>query len=210
MIDTLYIAMEEQTQPAVHMHKEQKQSIGLIHQKMTNRYKVVKVLPKKADSWDNAFGYADAYGKIRLGYFGGRFNQETSTLQNSFAAAIGGILGIRTAELWGFRLDAAAYISQNLPFLYDTTKRSNDFYTADGRSYAYLAEANIGYSSELFEAKVGRFAIDMPYANTDDLRMTQNTFEGAWGHLHYTSQLSTQLFFLQRWAGFDSSDTDVS
>ena len=210
MIDTLYMAMQEQTQQAVHMHNEQKQSIGLIHQKMTNRYKVVEVLPKKADSWDNAFRYADAYGKIRLGYFGGRYDKETSTLQNSFAAAIGGILGIRTAELWGFRLDAAAYISQDLPFLYDTAKRSNDFYTADGSSYAYLAEANIGYSSDLFEAKVGRFAIDMPYANTDDLRMSQNTFEGAWGHLHYTQAWSSQLFYLQRWAGFDSADEENS
>ena len=212
MIDAIYIAMEDgaQIDRSAPTHKAQKQSIGLIHQKMTDRYKVVETLPKKADSWDNVFQYADAYGKIRLGYFGGRFKEQTTTTQDSFAAAIGGILGIQTAQYKGLRLNAATYISQDLPFLYDTNKRSNDFYSAEGRSYAYLAEASLEYASKYFETKIGRFAVDMPYANTDDLRMSQNTFEGAWAHLHYTKEWSTQLFFLQRWAGFDSSDENNS
>ena len=212
MIDTIYIAMEEGAHKThfIPIHKEQKHSIGLIHQKMTDRYKVVEALPKKTDSWDNVFRYADAYGKIRFGYFGGRFKEQTNVTQNSFAAAVGGILGIRTAQYRGFRLNAATYVSQDLPFLYDTAKRSNDFFTADGKSYAYLAEANVAYTAKYFETKVGRFSVEMPYANTDDLRMSQNTFEGAWAHLHYTKRFSTQLFYLQRWAGFDSSDANTS
>ncbi len=206
----LAVADQTETIQSVHTHKEQKQSIGLIHQKMTDRYKVVEVLPKKADGWDNMFEYADAYGKIRFGYFGGRFKEETSTTQNSFASAVGGILGIRTAEFKGFSFNAAAYISQDLPFLYDTDKRSDEFFTAKGNSYAYLAEMSLEYTSKYFEAKIGRFFVDMPYANTDDIRMSQNTFEGAWTHLHYTQEWSSQLFLLQRWAGFDSAGEDMS
>ena len=50
----------------------------------------------------------------------------------------------------------------------------------------------------------------MPYVNTDDIRMSQNSFEGAWSHLHYTSKWSSQLFYIQRWAGFDSADEENS
>ena len=212
MIDGLYLALNDTatTQMTEMQAQQQKNSIGLIHQKMTKRYQVVKVLPKKADNWDEMFQYADAYGKIRFGYFAGRFDEETTNAYNSFASAVGGILGVHTAAYKGVRLNAAMYISQDLPFAYDTNKRSNDFYTADGKSYAYLAEASIEYSSDYLEAKIGRIAIDLPYANTDDIRMSQNTFEGGWGVLHYNDKWSSQVFYLTRWAGYDSSDDDVS
>ena len=210
MIDMVLIAMDDTQQMSTATHKEQKQSIGLIHQKMQDRYKVVERLPDKADDFDSVFKYADAYGKIRLGYFGGKFEEEIGDAQNSFASAVGGILGIKTAELAGFSLNAATYISQDLPFFYNTDKRSNEFYTNEGKSYAYLAEASINFRSRFFETMAGRFAVDMPYANRDDIRMSQNSFEGAWAHIHYTKEWSTQIFFIQRWAGFDSSDENSS
>ena len=205
MIDSIYLALNEKRE---HVHAQETQSIGLIHQKMTNRYKVVKILPKRAETLDDVFEYADAYGTIRFGYFGGRFEEDTT--RDSFAAAAGGVLGIRTAGYEGFRLNVATYVSQDIPFLYDTKKRSNEFYTAEGDSYAYLAEADVEYSSDRFEAKVGRFAVDMPYANMDDIRMSRNTFEGAWGAVHFSKRWSSQFFYLGRWAGFDSADENSS
>ncbi len=208
-MDTIYLAMEQtkpQTQKVQHQHK---QSIGIIHQKMQDRYRVILKLPEKTDSLDNMFRYADAYGKIRLGYYGAHFKEQTTRYQNSFGTAVGGILGIKTASFHGLNLNAATYVSQDLPFLYDTDKRSYDFLTTGGESYAYLAEASINYTSKFFEVKIGRFAVDMPYANTDDLRMSQNSFEGVWGNVHYSDTLSSQVFFIQRWAGFDSQDEDA-
>ena len=207
-MDALYIAMEQagvQVQQAQHRHE---QSIGIIHQKMQDRYRVALKLPEKTDSFDNMFRYADAYGKIRLGYYGARFKEQTARYRNNFGSAVGGIFGMKTASFHGFNLDAAVYVSQDLPFLYDTQKRSFDFLTTGGDSYAYLAEASVNYASNLFEIKIGRFAVDMPYANTDDLRMSRNSFEGAWGIVHYDETLSSQFFFIQRWAGFDSQDED--
>ncbi len=208
-MEMLAIALNDINVSKQHSHIErEKNSIGLIHQKMTDRFKVVHKLPEKTDSVENMFAYADAYGKIRFGYFGARFKEQTTDYQNSFAAAVGGIMGIKSAEYKGVSFKAAAYISQDLPFLYDTAQRSLDFYSTQGKSYTYLAEANLHYVLEDVEAIVGRFAIDMPYANTDDLRMSQNTFEGAWGQIKYSDTLSTQFFYIQRWAGFDSQDED--
>ena len=202
----LALALNDRNISIISHVERDKSSIGLIHQKMTDRFKVVEKLPEKTDSVENMFKYADAYGKIRLGYFGARFKEQTADYQNSFAAAVGGIVGIKSAEYKGVSFKAAAYISQDLPFLYDTKQRSLDFYTVEGNSYTYLAEANLHFAMKDFETVLGRFAIDMPYANTDDLRMSQNTFEGAWGHIHYNDKFSSQIFYLQRWAGFDSQD----
>ena len=206
-MDAILLALNDinQTQNQPQIVKE-KQSIGLIHKKMQDRYKVVKVLPEEADSFDNVFNYADAYGKIRFGYFSSKLKSDST--QDSFASAIGGILGIKTAEYYGVSLNAAAYISQDVP-LYDEDKQSLDFYTTDGDSYTYLAEASINYHNDFLEAKIGRIAIDMPYANTDDLRMSQNTFEGGWVNVELPANFSSSIFYLQRWAGFDSQDEDA-
>jgi len=202
-MDAILLALNDINQTQI---VKEKQSIGLIHQKMQDRYKVVKVLPKEADSFDNVFNYADAYGKIRFGYFSSKLKSDST--QDSFASAIGGILGIKTAEYYGVSLNAAAYISQDVP-LYDEDKQNLDFYTTNGDSYTYLAEASINYHNDFLEAKIGRIAIDMPYANTDDLRMSQNTFEGAWANIELPANFSSSIFYLQRWAGFDSQDEDA-
>lgn len=207
-MDAIVVAIDDINQTRPKIVKEQKQSIGLIHQKMQDRYKVVEKLPEKADSFDNVFKYADAYGKIRWAYYGGRFKEQSAEYQNRFSSAIGGILGIKSAALYGVSCNAAAYVSQDLPFAYDTNKRSNVFLTPKEESYAYLAEASIDYNSKYFEAKVGRYVADMPYANSDDIRMSQNSFEGAWGHIHYMHNLSSQVFYIKRWAGFGSQDDD--
>lgn len=212
MIEGIYLAADEASKanliaPTVY---EQRGSIGKMHQKMTDNYETVEVLPKKAKTKEEIFRYADGYGKIRFGYFYDRRKESSFAAQNGYAAAIGGILGVRSAKYRGFSLNAAAYISQDIPFLYDTDKRVNDFYTARGESYAYLAEASLEYTSTFFNAKLGRITVDVPYADTDDIRMSQNSFEGVLTTLHYNDRWSSRLLYLQRWAGFDSSDEKAS
>ena len=211
-MDMIYIAQNDivaKIQKEKTVNIQDKQSIGALHKKTLPRRQVVKVLPKKASTLTEAFDYVDGYGKIRFGYFGSRFSEETQQTQNSFGSAVGGIVGIKTANYKGFSANAAAYISQDLPFLYDDDKTSFDFLTVEGKSFAYLAEVSLNYESEMIEAKVGRIALDLPYANTDDLRMAQNTFEGVWGKLNFNENISSQVFYLQRWAGFDSQDEEA-
>ncbi len=188
---------------------QEKQSIGALHNKTLSRRQVVKVLPQKASTVKEMFDYIDGYGKIRFGYFGNHYTEETQKWQNNFGSAVGGIVGIKTASYKGISVNVAAYVSQDLPFLYDEDKTSYDFLTADGDSFAYLAEASLNYEDETVEAKIGRMALDLPYANTDDLRMAQNTFEGGWGKINLSEKISSQLFYLHRWAGFDSQDEEA-
>jgi len=205
----IFIAM--QNNPAIEQvltskEETKKQSIGIIHQKMQDRYKVVEVLPKNASTFDKIFDYADAYGQIRFAYFGSKYKEQTQLYQNSFGSAIGGIVGIKSAHYLGWSFNVAVYISEDLPFLYNESQKAFDFLNAQGDSYSYLAEASLNYNGKNFEMMIGRYGVDMPYANMDDLRMSKNTFEGAWMHLHYSSTLSSQLFWIRRWAGFDSQD----
>ncbi len=76
----------------------------------------------------------------------------------------------------------------------------------DKNSFAYVAEASIDYRSDLLQAKIGRIKVETPYADSDDIRMAANTFEGVWTNVNYTSSLTTQVMLLNKWAGYDSQD----
>lgn len=208
----MIVALNETNQIQIEQKTMKKNSIGLLHQKMKGGVRVVTVkeLPKEASDFDTVFKYADAYGQIRLGYIGNDLTEADGKVTKSFGSAIGGIVGIKSATYKGFGFNVAAYVSQDLPFLYDTDKRANDFLSVQNSSYAYLAEASLDYDSKMFQAKVGRFVVEMPFANSDDLRISRNSFEGAWAEMDYKDRLSSQLFYLQRWAGFDSQDEENS
>ncbi len=185
-------------------------SIGLIHQRaaLGKRGIVVKKFPKKADSFDNIFDYADAYGKVRFGYFVSDYKVKNNSSLNKrkFNSNIGGIAGIKSVEYKGFGFNIATYISQDLPFLYNTNYRGDISLSKDKKSYAYIAEASLDYSNDKVSINVGRFAKDTPYLNTDDIRMTQDTYEGAFGEFNLNDNLTIDIIYAKRWAGFDSAD----
>ncbi len=175
------------------------QTGGLLHEKLVDRYKVVFTPPKETDSFENLFKYIDGYGMFRFGFI----HKSTDSAKNS--AAVGGKFGIKSPKYEGVSFNLCAYVSQNL-HLIDEQKEVYDFLRADGSSYAYLAEASLNYEQNGIHMMLGRFGVDMPYANKDDIRMSPNTFEGAWAHIKYDTHYYSQFFFISRWAGFDSQD----
>ena len=74
--------------------------------------------------------------------------------------------------------------------------------------FTYIGEASIDYADNIIQAKLGRLKVETPYANSDDIRMAPNTFEGAWLSVEYTDAFKTQLFYFKNWAGYDSQDED--
>lgn len=200
MLDGLYVALSS----------VEEDSIGLIHNRAALGKKeiVIKKLPKKADSFENIFNYADAYGKIRYGYYGSRYilDDETKYLNS----AIGGIAGIKSAKYKGFGFNIATYISKDLDFLYDSSLKNSEFLTYDKKSYVYLGEASIDFKNRYISINFGRFAKDTPYFNTDDIRMSQNTFEGVFGEFDIDDSIKVDLYYIKRWAGFDSADENSS
>ena len=184
---------------------------GVLHKRLQSDYAIVKELPKTTDRFGGMLDYVDGYGKIRFAYFGSKYKEQpTYHTQESFASAIGGIIGLKTASYKNFDANIAVYISEDLPFLYDTDKRSDEFLDNQHNSYAYVAEASINYHDDRFNIMLGRFVIDTPFANSDDIRMSQNSFEGAFGQYSITEKIDAQLFYISRWAGYDSADDTTS
>jgi len=202
MIDMIYIAQVQEP-------KELQQS-GMIHSKVARRFEIVKELPKVANSFDEMFDYADAYGDIKLVYIDSA-HRISSTRENDEkkATAVGGQIGIKTAEYNGVRLHLSAYISQGLNFLNSNDSKLNeDLFSVNTKSFIYGGIANIEYNTDVVQVKLGRLRVETPYANSDDIRLASNTFEGAWANIDYTSNLTTQLIYLKKWAGYDSQDEE--
>ena len=211
MIDAFFTAeLNDMNNTALaQVSRNETQYSSLFDAKTAGRFEVVKILPLEANSFDEMFNYADAYGKIRLAYIDSAHKISTLQKDEKRATAIGGVVGINTASYNGISMHIATYISQGVEFLNpDKDKINEDFFNSDKDSFAYIAEASLNYNREKFQAMLGRIKVETPYANSDDIRMAANTFEGAWLNIDYTGSLKTQLIFLNRWAGYDSQDDE--
>jgi hypothetical protein len=158
-----------------------------------------------ADTLEDMFTKGKASGQIRTGYFYG--DPKISGIPNSYATAIGGQLKFETAKLYGFDAGAAFYTSHAItPFSGDTAKgRFSDELTTDDKHYDVLAEAYLDYTYQDFKIRIGRQRIDTPYADSDDIRMTPNTFEGVMATYTY-GNFSFIGAYLAKWQGPDAGE----
>lgn len=211
IIDAFLPPIELDSPIIVKEKKKEMNQRGIIHSKVSGKFEIVQELPKNADTLENIFNYADAFGQIRFAYINNvaKIAPSPTKIEKS-ASAIGGEFGINTATYYGFGFHISAYLSQNIHFLNPSKENlNNDFVNTDNNSFVYIAEASIDYSNDFFQTKLGRIKVETPYADSDDIRMAANTFEGTWMNIDYTSALTTQIMFLKRWAGYDSQDVTV-
>ncbi|MEA3371369.1 MAG: OprD family outer membrane porin [Campylobacterota bacterium] len=208
MIDMILVAQADTTTPVVVEKREAAivQS-GMVHSKVAGRFEVVKELPKEADSFDGMFDYADAFGKLRFAYIDSAHKISNTPKEEKDATAFGGEFGFNTASFYNFSAHVSAYVSQSVNSLNPSKdERNEDFFDVNGKSFVYIAEASLDYNSDIAQTRLGRVRVDTPYANSDDIRMAPNTFEGAWANIDYTPTLKTQLLYFNKWAGYDSQD----
>jgi imipenem/basic amino acid-specific outer membrane pore len=192
------------------IHREQEE-VGLIHSKQVGRYKVLITAPENAETFDQAFDLLKPYGTLRLANITTReealadFNVDEN---KTTGTAFGGIIGFDTAALYGCSLRIATYASQKVHALTSSglSDQNSQLFDAQGNSYAYIGEAGIVYRNTRFQAMAGRILIETPYADSDDIRMSPNSFQGAWGALDISNDLQAQAYFLRGWAGVDSGD----
>jgi len=189
MIDALYIAQVDNTPEVVIEHKT----------------------TAETHSFNGMFDYTEAFGLIRTAYIHTAQKVDTEPKTTKSSTAVGGAFGLDTGSLYDFKFHIAAYLSKIVPALSPSTADTHeDFVDFNGDSFIYLAEASIDYNSEDFQVKVGRIRIDTPYADSDDIRLAPNTFEGASANINYSSKLTTQILYLNKWAGYDSQDGDAN
>jgi len=170
---------------------------GLMHSKSASRYEVKKEEVKTEDA-------LSFFGKLRTAYI--YRDDHTLSHNTNYATAIGGEFGLDTRSYEGLNLHLSAYTSVEIdPLTGEAGHKNKEFFNADGGSYVYLGEANLAYKIEGFEALLGRIKIDTPFADSDDVRMSPNTFEGVWAYKELSTQVSMQAFYLSRMAGSDSA-----
>ena len=211
MIDTLYVALadniDNKPKAVVENRSTALEQSGLIHSKVAGRFEVVKVLPNEADSFNGMFDYADAFGNLRMAYISSAHKISNQPKNVKSATAFGGEFGFNTASLYDFSVHVSAYVSQSIPSLNPSAnERNEDFFDVYGDSFVYIGEVSVDYNSNLFQTRIGRVRVETPYANSDDIRMAPNTFEGVWANIDYSDRLKTQLLYFDRWAGYGSQD----
>jgi len=139
------------------------------------------------------------------------------------AAAIGGSFGLRTGWLYDFAqigLTAYTSVGGTLPGGQDATGLLND----QGDSYIVLGEAYLRLRYEEITGQFFRQELDFPFINTNDSRMTPNTFEAyrissrenkafQWGIGHITRikrRTSTEFVPMSEAAGASGTQDGVT
>ena len=154
-----------------------------------------------ANEMDEAFAAGKVGGNIRTVYV----NQNNALATDTDTTAIGGILKYETAAWNDIKLGVAAYVSQKLHFATGNDARLNpDFFDTEGKSFAYVGEAYIDYSTNDLSLRVGRQLIDTPLADSDDIRMHPNSFEAAMATYRGIEGTTLVGGYMIRWAGYDA------
>lgn len=156
-----------------------------------------------ADTLEEAFGNGVTSGQIRLGYIENK--PKLTDEKQTHATAIGGQLRYETAKYHGFDAGVAFYTSHDINGLSgdsDDGSRNEELASSRGH-YSLLAESYIDYTLSDFTIRIGRQKIDTPYADSDDIRMTPNTFEAALAAYTY-DDFTFMGAYLTRWQGPDA------
>lgn len=128
-----------------------------------------------AESIKHMFTDGKISGQFRTMYAG--YKQKQVGVDDTYATAVGGILKYELAEFKGFNAGVALYASKDIGFLTgDGAKQNSELSSTDG-SYADLAEAYVNYNYKDFNIRLGRQTLDTPLADSDDIRIIQNSFD---------------------------------
>ena len=150
----------------------------------------------------NADDMLSVNAQVRVGYIG--YSYDDNRAENS-ASALGGKLKVESKEWNGLSLGASFYSSHLIKDLsgnVDSARRNYEL-TSEENSYTIVSEAYINYKANNFSFKIGRQLIDTPYADSDDIRMTPNTFEGAVA-TYDKGNFTFIGAYLTRWQGADA------
>ncbi|MEW8017193.1 MAG: OprD family outer membrane porin [Candidatus Thiodiazotropha endolucinida] len=135
------------------------------------------------------------FGNFRLGVI----HAEDETGNETDGSAIGGKLGYISPTWKGLSTGATFYTTGEL---FDD--ENGDFFSSENASYAILGEAYIQAEYSNTALRVGRFELDTPHADTDDIRMVPNTFQGLLLSNNDITGTTLYLTYLDKWAGVDA------
>jgi hypothetical protein len=134
--------------------------------------------------------------QIRFGYLS---NEQGGDLQQD-TLALGGQFGFLTPTVNGVSVDVGFY-STNALFGEDENRA---FLNAQSNGYSILGESWIAVDAGATRVTVGRQVLDTPFADTDDIAMIPNLFEGVAVTNEHFQGTTITLMHLRKWASRDN------
>ena len=169
---------------------------------------VTKLGQKKVSGVDNLkhmFSDAKVNGQIKSIYAG--YNYKKETLQDIYATAIGGMLKYELASLHGFNAAVSVYTAHDINFLTGENGHINHELSSENGYYTEMAEAYFNYTYKDLNLRVGRQVLNTPLADSDDVRVIQNSFD-AYVATYHLNDIELMVGNIQRWQGFDAGLED--
>ncbi|MFK5936912.1 MAG: hypothetical protein QM497_00815 [Sulfurimonas sp.] len=158
------------------------------------------------DSFKHMFTDGKVSGQVRTIY--AAYNQKEAGAQDTYATAIGGILKYELAEFKGFNAGVAVYTSHDIAFATGSGVKQNSEISSTSGDYTEMAEAYINYEYEDLSLRVGRQVLDTPLADSDDIRMIQNSFNAYVLSYNY-AEVEFMAGNIQSWQGTDAGLDDA-
>ncbi|WP_373069796.1 hypothetical protein [Sulfurimonas sp.] len=159
------------------------------------------------DSFKAMFQEGKTSGQLRAMYVSQDPKETAAT--DTYATAAGAYLKFETAKYNGINGAVALTYSEDIKKAsgdLDKNKRNDELSSSDGR-YAQLSEAYLAYEGRFLDYKFGRQVIDTPLADSDDIRMVQNSFEAVTAE-YKSDSLNVFMGYLNRWQGVDAGLDD--
>ncbi len=133
-------------------------------------------------------------GNLRLGYI-----DRDEEGEHSHAAATGGHVSVTSLIRRGLRAGGTVYTTQKAG-----SGKNGEFFDSDGGGYTMIGQAWLAAEFDHNTLKAGRFSLDTPHADSDDIRMIPNNFQG----IVFTNKSLPGTVFhalhLDKWAGVDA------
>ena len=113
------------------------------------------------------------------------------------------MLKYELASLNGFNATIAFSASEDIGFATGDKNNHNNELSSSRGSYSKLTESYINYVNGGLNIKMGRQPLDTPLADSDDIRMIQNTFESYLLRYQF-SNFEILALNIKSWQGFDA------
>jgi hypothetical protein len=135
-------------------------------------------------------------GQLRLG----AVQIEDEQSEKSTTLSAGGYVSLSTKPLGGVSLTGTLYTTNPI-----FGKREEGlFLDSKSKGYSIVGEAYLQADLGKTTLKAGRQLLDTPYADSDDIGMIPNSFEGYSLINHNIADTTVVLAYLDKWAGVDA------
>ncbi|BCD68021.1 OprD family outer membrane porin [Nitratiruptor sp. YY09-18] len=131
--------------------------------------------------------------ETRLGYIAHNYSQDPDT--KAFGTA--GHFHLTTVQWNGLQADLGIYGATKLG------KNEDPDFFGNKSSFVFFSEATLGYRYQDFSIEGGRFIFDSPHADSDDIRMVPNFFQGVKA-AYSQNDTTLQVGYLTKMAGWES------